>query len=61
MKLPIRTLAILALGATMGVALSGCIVYVSPDKDHNYHHGTMHQTPASSDEKPADTVDKSPA
>lgn len=35
-------------------ALSGCIVYVSPD-----HH--MHTIPPASDEKPAPVTDEKPA
>lgn len=50
----------LAVAAVLASSLSGCIVYVSPDKhDHLYIHHTKDAAP--SDEKPAPTTDKTPA
>jgi len=59
-----RTLFKLAALAALGAALSGCVIYVSPDKTsvHGLHHSsyTSHEDdkPAP-DEKPAATMDTS--
>ena len=49
--------------AVLASSLSGCIVYVSPDDEHHgvhiYHH-TDKDAPAPN-EKPAATVNKTPA
>lgn len=54
----------LAIIAVLASSLSGCIVYVSPDDDHDHHvrfyHHTDKDAPAR-DEKPAATVEKTPA
>ena len=61
MKLPhIKTIGAAALILALATSLSGCIVYVSPDKTHIHHVG-VHETAPAPDEKPADTVDKTPA
>ncbi|WP_443747411.1 hypothetical protein [Asticcacaulis solisilvae] len=50
----------LCVAAVLASSLSGCIIYVSPDKhDHFYIHHTK-DGPAS-DEKPAPTTEKTPA
>lgn len=48
----------LALVVVLASSLSGCIVYVSPDKDHIHIYHSKDGAP--SDEKPAATVDKTP-
>ena len=48
----------LCVAAVLATSLSGCIVIVAPDKDHvHIHHGKD----GPSDEKPAATVEKTPA
>ena len=52
----------LAVVAVLASSLSGCIVYVSPDDDHDHHLRVYHHKDAPApDEKPAPTVDKTPA
>ena len=49
-----KILLVAACLAVAASALSGCIVYVSPD-----HH--MHTTPPHTDERPAPTTNEKPA
>jgi hypothetical protein len=54
-----KTIATLALLTGLAVILSGCIVYVSPDKTtfHSMHHYKSEPEKPAPDEKPAPTGD----
>ena len=55
----VKSLAIkLICLAVAASALSGCIMYVSPDDDHHHWH---HDSDSHPDEKPADTLPSAPS
>ncbi len=55
-----KTFVIAIALAAAAAVLSGCIMYVAPDHDHNGWTRHHDDTPAP-DEKPADTLPANPA
>ncbi len=54
-----RSIAIkLTIAAVLATVLSGCIMYIGPEKGH---HHSWHKSEPAPDEKPADTVEKTAA